>query len=163
MLTHLILQSSRKSEKNGRPRRRKRRLRARLTRSGRVSRPNSSEVQTTPPINQSTDNTCERPSGLRHQWVDHSCHPSDTRQTLEANPSPSTPSRVRQWREWHSTLQTLSCTATPITMGAVTHNRRTAKTTRCTNNVVPPPHKRSPIYSWPIRRATPLCAHVRVT
>lgn len=163
MLTHLIFQSSRKSEKNGKLRRRKRKLRERLMRSARASRPNSSEVQTIHPINQSTANTCERPSALRHRWVDHSCRPSDTRQTLEANPSRSTLSRVRLWREWHSTLQIPSCTATRITMGAVTHSRRTARTTRCTNNVVTPPKREEPDILLANQSSSSLRRHACVT
>jgi hypothetical protein len=140
-------QNSKRSAKSGKPRRRRRRPRARPKKSDNVSKL-SNEVQKTLKISLSTDSTCERLLGLLRLWVDHSCLLSATRQPLAANPSLSIHSRVRRWKEWHSTLQTISCTGTPITMGLVIRSRRTGRTTRCTNNVVNPSSKRSRIYSW---------------
>jgi len=149
MLIHVNPQSSKRSGRSGRLRRRKRRLHERPRKSDSASRSSSSAVRTTHQTNPCTDNTCEHPLDLLRPWVDHSCLRSVMRQMLEANLSLNIRSRLRRWREWHSTPLRTSCTAASITMGTVTRSRRMGRTTRCTHNVIPPLPERSSIYSWP--------------
>lgn len=102
LIHSFLIQSSKKSERNGRPKRRRRKLSAKRMKRGNASKPNSNEVETTLQINPYTASICEHLSDLLHPWVDHSFPRSDMLPMLAASPSLSTLSRVRQWREWHS-------------------------------------------------------------
>lgn len=69
------------------------------------------------------------------RWVDLNCRPSAMRQRQVVRHRHSTEHPVLHSMEWPSMPPPTRCTATGITPPAVTHHRRTAKASRCTNNV----------------------------